>query len=181
MKSKLKSKFLIIILLFSSFFIGYMLLWILRFVNSFYENMFAASLIGAFSFLQKRKYLIILIGGIFGMCGWLIGLLLSDYTGQKFGICFGAWFITSIAIFSIIALTRFKRKKIIKGFFIFVLGIVIGLLIEILYISPAFIYAFKFLDFQATGVISASILIIPLANIINRNKEGTNEIKNNEA
>jgi len=176
-----KSLRLFVIFLFFSFAFGYVLLWVLRLVNSFYEEMFGALFIGAFSFLRRRKYIVILVGGITGMCGWLIGLQLSACAGQNFGICFGTWFVTSIAIFLIIALQRLKRKKILKGFFIFILGVFIGLVIEILQILPAFIYAFKFQDFQAFAVMGASILIIPLANLLNIKKEEINEIKNNKA
>ena len=179
--SYLKNKFSIFIsYLFFSLLFGYALLLMLRLMNSFYEEIIGAFFIGFLSFVQKRRLKLCLIGGASAMLGWLIGLKLSEYIGQKYGISIGTWLVTAIAIFFVLASLRLIKRKLIQGLLIFILSIFVGLIIEILQMLPAFIYAFKFKDFQAFAVIGATVLIIPLSNVLVGNKEKRDEIKNNK-
>lgn len=179
---KSKNKFLIYILYaFISLVFGYALLWTLRLADSFYEEIFAALLIGFLGFIQKKKFKLCLVGGISAMMGWLIGLKLSEYLGQTIGLSMGTWLLTATIVFLVSALQRFKNRKIVTGLLISLLGIFVGMIIEILHMLPAFIPAFKFKDFQAFAVIGASVLIIPLTNVLISNQEKRDEIKNNQA
>jgi hypothetical protein len=178
---KSKNKFVIFILYaFFSLLFGYALLWMLRLVNSFYEEIFAALLIGFLGFVQKKRFKLCLIGGTSAMIGWLIGLKLSEYMGQKLGLSIGTWLLLAIAVFLILALQRFIERKIIRGMLMLLSGIFVGLIIEILHMLPAFISAFRFKDFQAFAVIGASVLIIPLTNVLLNKKETKDELKNNK-
>jgi hypothetical protein len=181
MLTKSKNKFVIfIIYAFFSFLFGYALLWMLRLIDSFYEEIFAALLIGFLSFAQRKRFKLCLIGGISATIGWLIGLKLSEYMGQKLGLSIGTWLLSAIAVFLILAVQRFIERKILGGLLMLLLGIFVGLIIEILHMLPAFISAFRFKDFQAFAVIGASILIIPLTNVLLNKKEKKGEVKNNK-
>ena len=164
-----------------SFVCGFALYYLLQLVHSFYEEVIVAFFIGVFSFFGFKKPSVILSGGIVGIVGWAVGLQLSIYTGLKFGISFGVWFLTSLSIFLVLSIVNMKKRKYFKSCLVVILGIFIGFMIEILQMLPAFISVFKFQDFQAFAVISATTLIIPLANVVARNKEERHEIKDHEA
>jgi hypothetical protein len=119
---------------------------------------------------MNRTSALIIIGGLIGAMGWLVGLKLSEFSAQQFGISVGAWLITSIFIFSIVAYQLLTRKKIITGILIFIMGLFIGICIEIIQLLPAFVASFKYMDFQAFAVMSAFVLIVPFVNIFTPSK-----------
>jgi len=146
-----------------SLLVGFLLIGILRIIESYYEELLAALVFGGLAFVPSRKVRRVILGALVASAGWLAGLAISDHNGQTIGLGVGTWTLMSLTLFSLVGLKFMKGKKIPRGILVAFLGLTVGIVVEILQILPSFVHFLQFQDSQALGILGVAVLIPPTA------------------
>lgn len=141
--------------------VGLLLISILRTFESPFEELLAAAVFGGLAFVPTGKSHRIVLGAFVAATGWLAGLAVSNANGLSIGLGVGTWTMMSLALFSFVGAGFMRRGRILRGVLITLLGLAIGLGVEILQILPSFVHLLRFQDSQALGILAAAVLIPP--------------------
>jgi len=143
---------------------GAAMIWLMRLCHSFYEELIVALLIGMLCGLD-RGWRRMAIGGAVAAGSWVAGLALSGLIEARLGIAFGTWFTTAVALSCLPLFILLRMRKPIRAVGMLLLGIIIGLAVEILGLLPSFLHGFRFVDAQALTIFGAALLMIPLLGL----------------
>jgi len=150
-----KSKNILLKIIFGAIcgFLGFL---IVSFIESAWEELIVAALIGSIAGIIDKSKVKMVIGALSCLAGLFLGSLLTIALGEQLALPVGAWAVAGALLGLIFGI---YDRSILRAIFGFILGFFAGLLAESLELLPILIEEIKFADRQMISLVSSGLFI----------------------